>query len=801
MREWSATKRAGGTITDFFRSAQPLQPRGRRNRKPCLVCPDAPAWSTTELCYLHSGHYVTWRRFQEKKGKPGDLDLWLPDRDPYPDLGQCRVPSCPDHGVHWIGLCYGHLQRYKKEGRPGDARLIKNWGRRPAGGKRNAAVELTYADEAAFDQWCAKNHTFHRADGKLSLLGLRPLVRAEIKWGLFRHAQGPEEGARWPVNVLQRLLAECLRQDVSSLADIDLEQLPDHLRKIARAMLGHLRVVYFTRQDTKAIGYIETDLYGVRLKSCGSYLDLSKITQRWLRDLLWDWMDLRLNTDPPRSPGSFNTSRRGCTELSAYLEAQAPAGGHDPRLLTKQHMEDFVADQRHRAAHGLKSLAIHDTRSGEPNAVSKLSMSRIFTGTRRILRAGMDSGDAQRIGLDHAFIVALPYGGSTRGGRRKPFSDDTAKAIASEGNLQLLDDMDSEDRGLRDIWEALVVTGRRCSEVIEVRLECVDRLNKLPMFWHDQTKVGNFDEGIRISERLYQRIVARQKTTISRFVQQHGREPSAKERLKLALFPRKSTNRSGTKSMSYGWFQTLFGTWISNLDLPHSVAHQARHTLATNLLKNGANLTHVKRYLGQVSDSMAEHYVHLANTDPKLEEALQAVWVAGPGAVEPGLALSSGEPMTRAQAEALAIDLTRKSTPAEGGFCTFQLVVDGGACPWNLDCHNCDKFVMSGADLVYWHRKREHWCVVAEGAPEPATRDYLHDLFEPTARAIAGLEKALDAVGLLEEALALDLRRPQDYFGRVWATAFRASELARHEADMEDEYDISAADGEAREIA
>ncbi|MFG3530331.1 hypothetical protein ACGF8B_26860 [Streptomyces sp. NPDC047917] len=51
------------------------------------------------------------------------------------------------------------------------------------------------------------------------------------------------------------------------------------------------------------------------------------------------------------------------------------------------------------------------------------------------------------------------------------------------------------------------------------------------------------------------------------------------------------------------------------------------------------------------------------------------------------------------------------------------------------------------------------------------------------ARAIAGLEEALEAVDLLDEALALDLRRPQDYFGRVWSTAFRAHELAR--ADTE----------------
>ena len=135
-------------------------------------------------------------------------------------------------------------------------------------------------------------------------------------------------------------------------------------------------------------------------------------------------------------------------------------------------------------------------------------------------------------------------------------------------------------------------------------------------------------------------------------------------------------------------------------------------------------------------------------------------------------------PMTREQAQALAIDLSRRSTPAEGGFCTFQPVVDGGACPWNLDCHNCDKFVLSGADLLYWRRKREQWRQLAEGAPDDATADYLHRYFEPTARAIDGLEKALAGLGLLDQALALDLRKPQDYFHRVWSTAFRATDLA-----------------------
>ncbi|MFJ9381091.1 hypothetical protein [Streptomyces sp. NPDC101455] len=105
-----------------------------------------------------------------------------------------------------------------------------------------------------------------------------------------------------------------------------------------------------------------------------------------------------------------------------------------------------------------------------------------------------------------------------------------------------------------------------------------------------------------------------------------------------------------------------------------------------------------------------------------------------------------------------------------------------------MDCHNCDKFVLSGADLLYWRRKREQWRLLAEGAPDDATADYLHQHFEPTARAIDGLEKALAGLGLLDDALALDLRKPQDYFHRVWSTAFRAADLADAGDDEQSEY-------------
>lgn len=214
------------------------------------------------------------------------------------------------------------------------------------------------------------------------------------------------------------------------------------------------------------------------------------------------------------------------------------------------------------------------------------------------------------------------------------------------------------------------------------------------------------------------------------------------------------------------------------MDLGSIVPHQARHTLATRLLRHGASLTHIRRYLGHVSDRMAEHYAQVAVSE--IEDVLQHVWVAGPGTANPGELLSSPlAPLDRRQAEALAIDLSRRSTPTEGGFCTLQPVVDGGACPFNLDCENCDKFVLSGADLLYWRRKREQWHSIAERAPDDASADYLHEVFAPTARAIDGLQKALAGLNLLDDALALDLRRPQDYFHRLWSTGFSAHDLAR----------------------
>ena len=53
---------------------------------------------------------------------------------------------------------------------------------------------------------------------------------------------------------------------------------------------------------------------------------------------------------------------------------------------------------------------------------------------------------------------------------------------------------------------------------------------------------------------------------------------------------------------------------------------------------------------------------------------------------------------------------------------------------------------------------------------------------------IADLEAANRALQVeLDDALALDLRKPQDYFQRVWNTAFLASDLAKAGSSQDDD--------------
>ncbi|MFI2214809.1 tyrosine-type recombinase/integrase [Streptomyces sp. NPDC020141] len=776
--EWEQAERAGQSKRAFMNAAMPLPGARGVDYGRCRICPDRPALSpTTQLCHQHQNR---WQYGSAARIDRKHLKRWALDQHALPGFGLCKA-RCPFLACSSVGLCIQHQARYQTEQRPGGARSERIHGRI----KDGRPLPVTYDDESAFHAWCATTKPVSQP-GLINLHPLPPLLRAEIQWGLHTHAQAAQH-SEWTTNGIRNLVRHCQRGGVTSLIDLHDEgykdltrkQVDSEVRKIIWEIVNGLRCVYYSPSDSKDAGFLETDHFGRRFKNAQSHFSITAVPQRWLRDLLWDHLAEWLRSPQcPRTRGPFDQMRRAAVELGVFLQADTPAAGHDPTVLRREHAERFVADQRHRARHGLPSLGMVLV-DGRSPTVTDLSCQFVFNQARKLLYSAITAGYAERLGIDTGFLTAIPFGGTGIKQRsRNPFSDDVARALMDEINLRRLEELDLNDRGLRDIWETIVATGRRCSEVVGLRLDCIGRYRGLAMLWHDQTKVGNYNEGIRIPEPIYQRLDARRTKTLQLFEKRYGRTPAAAERPGLALFPSRIRNPNGRQPISYGHFNERFRTWISDLDLGGAyVAHQARHTLATNLLRAGATLTHIRRYLGQLSERMAEHYVKITNSD--LEDVLNTVWVAGPGAPRPGELLSGDTtPIDRETALALALDLSRRSTPADGGFCTYQPVVDGGACPWKLDCENCDNFVLSGADLLYWRRKAEQWRSIAENAPDDATADYLHTVFEPTAQAIKGLEQALAALGILDEALTLDLRRPQDYFHRTWSTAFRARDLA-----------------------
>ena len=423
-------------------------------------------------------------------------------------------------------MCPWHGSRYHRDKRPGRAQLPSSWWHRYE--QFGRPVPIDYADEAAFRRWCATTPA-PWWPGQINLRGLRPLVRAEIKWGLFIHTQRARP-TRWDLGWIRSLVATCRDHDVETLIGFPLGAGGSayFTGAIVKEILHELRLVYFTPAETKDAGFIETDHFGVRFDQRASHVDLTGIPQRWLRDLVWDYLAALLQSPRcPRSGGVIDGIRRAAIELGAFLEIDAPGGGHDPTVLDGEHMRRFVADQRRRERDGLPSLAIKQP-GGKASIVTTVTRSIVFNALHKMLRDAMDTGAADRIGLAREFIVAVPTAGATTGRTpRRPFPDEVARALADENNLRRLAEVyDPQDRGLRDMWEITVTTGRRIGEVLQVRWDCLGRYGGLPMFWHDQTKVGNYDAAIRIPERLHDVIAERQRKTLDRFIAQHGRRPT-----------------------------------------------------------------------------------------------------------------------------------------------------------------------------------------------------------------------------------------------------------------------------------
>ena len=362
------------------------------------------------------------------------------------------------------------------------------------------------------------------------------------------------------------------------------------------------------------------------------------VPQRWLRDLLWDHLadtaavtaaaraaagrrrDPQRGSRARRLPGNRRTRRRA---RPAGCWTAGTCTGSSPTSATG----NATACRRSAAAaDGNASTSPTVTRS---HRVQRTSAS--------MLRDALDTGTADRIGLAREFIVACPRGGTQPPTVPRPFPDEVARALADETTCQ-------PRRHLRPATTAACATSGRPSsspaaapaKCSSCALDCLGRYGGLPMLWHDQTKVGNYDAAIRIPERRSRAAspsasarpwtaspptTAAGPPTRARTDGAVPVAPTATPTARVPLATSGSTAGSGSGSTSSTSAQ------LRAAPGPPHPGHQAA-------ARTAPACTHIRRYLGPGLRPDGRALRQCRHSD--IEDVLQHVWVAGPGAANPG---------------------------------------------------------------------------------------------------------------------------------------------------------------------
>ena len=212
--QWSRERARGVGKAAFLSAATGLPRFVRVEDTPCRICPDRPI-AQSELLLCRS-HQMRWFRYQQSVGEAAQFDEWLSSQSPLPGYGTCVVAVCLSRAHAPLGLCARHDARYERDGRPGGAMLPVRWWNRYE--RIGEPVPIDYADEQAFRRWCATTPA-PPGGGRINLLGLRPLVAAEIKWGLFVHARRARP-QRWQLGWLRSLVTTCRDLELDSLVGL-----------------------------------------------------------------------------------------------------------------------------------------------------------------------------------------------------------------------------------------------------------------------------------------------------------------------------------------------------------------------------------------------------------------------------------------------------------------------------------------------------------------------------------------------------------------------------------------------------
>lgn len=782
------------SLESFLETAKPLSSQhygwALTRDRPCEICGPNREVYRGDYCAAHDDSLYRARR------RGINAASWRAVQIPFPAFESCSVTGCVHDGrfnavpgQHQTRICHSHRSHFR--------RYLKGAG-------------MT-ADTSSWTDWFdlalrGKGLQVPDARGLVTITHLKPRLQCEVRYAIHRYSTATRRSQWRPPN-LQIVLDQMADAGVESLNDPVVGELTDGIsgqqwRRIWIALPKAARSLTVRKEDLKAAGLFDPIIVGASSfpSSQGSGdrripWNLTGVSQRWLRDLLWDHLEYVALQPAGKQVGAGSVAIRilGVRMLSKALRHIRIDEGNDPEILT-------VADAK--AFKELWDLWFKEQtpvveRRNSPSGSNLAPITRVsrmtFTNTARTVLTWGRRHDKLGTGMD-SFIFAFPS--YSRAGRSRPIprpiSDENFKTLVSEEALQLLDEADTADVGFSDIWLTHALQGGRISETLRLRLGCVGLIGAAqPYIWRDISKVNVIDFGMPCYLPVYRRLLRRQEITRRQLRERYAQDLSLLDERKRAmledewertipLFPSQVANPDLHIEYSQSYFIDVFNKWIEKLGLKGITTHRTRATLATALLNNGAPPALVRQMLGHFSEEALAHYARY--NDRNVARHLQQFWAAGPGMQSPGKILltpRSGGPLGGA---ALArIDLT--VVPVEHGLCRYGPVVGGSACPRNKNCTSgpagpCEHFILTGADLAYWERKRDAAYHFAEGAPSDEARDYILGEWKSWELVLSGLRQALDEMGLLEAAENLDLRSPrQDYFQPLFATGWQIGEL------------------------
>ncbi len=762
-------KRQEGTVEldEFLRDAKPVaasrQGWALSRRPDCVICGSNREALPSGYCTMHAN---LLRKAQQRTGPQRKArsqwfgeEAWRRIQRPLKPAVHCSVPLCVRNSGRKVDmrdgehrLCDGHIQQWA------------DWRKK---------VRRHDADPQAWDAFVTSSpvqHSVSLADtrGQLSLAKLPQALQNEIRYALHRHATRPRR-SQWRPEVLQVVIDVLAEHGVTSVFDQLFDELANksngaagvptpeakliakYGRRIWLGLPDAARSLVMTEDIAKDAGWFDPIVVGAtpfRGLTAGAtrfkVWDLTPISQRWLRDLIWDHLrDGSLMADGKRPQAlTMNGRITAVVVLSSILRQIREDHGDDVSQLGKADAMAIkdIWDLWFREKMVVESLKCHRS-----DGVLTLLTRHTHIRNMRIVLQRSQELDRTPPALD-PFIFNFPdYAAPRHSPRPRPLTEEDFRLLVCDESIAALEALDLNDVGLADMWLTHAWQGGRISETLTLKLGCIGHVGHAPYIWRDISKINVIDYGMPCYEPVHERLQQRQQKTRTKLRERYAQQIAAldhrgREKLEtrwdldMPLFPGTQRNPDLSLAVSQGGFRNIWEQWFESLGLKWITTHQMRATMATNLLNNGAPPALVRQVLGHMSEGSLAHYARY--NDDTVRQHLQQVWAAGPGTDKPGTILLRPTEVKADHPAAAAARIDLATVPVEHGLCRYGPVVGGSHCPFQKNCSDsddgpCEHFVLTGADLAYWERKRDRDYHFAEAAPNDEAREYILSRWSP----------------------------------------------------------------------